>query len=282
MAGPDGKINFVGKNGGIYQLQPALPTSLANDIVLASEDGSEVYVFDSNGRHLRTLDALTGGLRRQFTYSAEGYLVSITDGYGNVTSIARSGSVPTAIDAPGGQRTALGVNGEGMMQSISNPAGETYFMAYSTGGLLQTFTDPRGNVHRFTYDARGRLVLDQDPAGGSISLARTEQPNGYTVTSTSALGRVRTYQVEQLSTGARRRTVSAPSGARTVRLVNPDGSEQTTYADGSSSTVVYGPDPRFGMLAPVPTILSMTTPSGLTRTIATTRIATFSDLTEPA
>jgi RHS repeat-associated protein len=278
--GPDGVIYFSEQvNGVIRQIRPALPKSLLTDIVIASEDGSEVYVFNSNGRHQRTLDALTGGLRHQFTYGADGYLASVTDGDGNVTSIARAGSVVAAIVAPGGQRTTLGVNADGLMQSISNPANDTHFMKYSAGGLLQEFTDPSGNVHSFTYDGLGRLVRDQDPAGGSIGLARTEQPTGYTVTSTSALGRLRIYQVEQLPTGTVRRTVTAPSGTTTVRLVNPDGSEQTTYADGSTQNVVYGPDPRFGMLAPIPASVTLTTPGGLTRTITTARTATLSDPT---
>src|SRR5258705_12654019 len=116
---------------------------------------------------------------------------------------------------------------------------------------MQTFVDPRGKVHTMTWDAVGRLIKDEDPAGGSTSLVRTEQSNGYTVTATTALGRTDTYQVEQLAGGTIRRTVTAPSGAKTVAMIGIDGSEQTTYADGGVVTIQYGPDPRWGMLAPV-------------------------------
>jgi hypothetical protein len=87
----------------------------------------------------------------------------------------------------------------------------------------------------------------------------------------------RAYQVEQLPTGAILRTVTQPSGAKTVTLINTDGSGQTTNPDGSSSAVQYGPDPRWGMLAPVASIVTLKTPGGLTRIVTTRRTVTLSD-----
>jgi RHS repeat-associated protein len=277
---PDRSL-IINLNNGFFRVlwraAPALPGFSLSEMLLPSEDGRELYTFNASGRHLTTRDSLTGALRYQFGYDAGGYLTSITDGTGNVTTIERSGATPTAIIAPGGQRTTLAVNSDGWLASVANPAGEAHNMSYSPDGLLQTFTDPRGNVHRYFYDSLGRLIRDEDPAGGSTALARTELSNGHTVSTTTALGRTRTYQVERLSTGVVRRTVTDPSGIKTVSVKNPDGSEQTTYADGSSLAVTYGPDPRFGMLAPVARSIIAKTPSGLTRTITTTRTATLAD-----
>lgn len=264
-------------NRRIRRIQPALPSVSGTDLLLPSEDGNELYIFNSSGRHLKTLDNLTGALIYQFTYSTDQSLTSITDGSGNVTTVERSGAIPTAIVAPGGQRTALNVSAAGWLQSATNPASEAHFMSYSADGLLQTFTDPRGNLHRFTYDALGRLIKDENPASGSTTLARTEQTNGYTVITKSALGRARSYQVEQLPTGTVRRTVTASGGTKTITLINTDGSEQITYADGSTRTMTYGPDPRWGMLAPVASQVIETTPGGRTRTVSTTRTATLAD-----
>ena len=101
----------------------------------------------------------------------------MTDGDGNVTTIERAGATPTAIVAPGGQRTTLSVNGDGWLSSVTNPAGEAHTMSYSADGLLQQFIDPLANIHTFTYDALGRLIKDEDPVGGSITLGahRAEQ-----------------------------------------------------------------------------------------------------------
>ena len=276
--GPDGRL-YVADYGGsrIRRIDSALPGVSTTDIVIPAEDGAELYVFNSRGRHLKTLDALTGALRVQFTYSTDGYLISVTDASGNVTTVERNGAIPTAIVAPGGQRTALAVSADGWLLSASNPANEAHSMSYSADGLLRTFTDPRTNIHRFTYDSLGRLTKDEDPAGGSTTLARTEQSNGYTVTTTSALGRTHVYQVEQLPTGTVRRTVTAPSGTQTITVINIDGSEQTTYADGGVATIKYGPDPRWGMLTPVPSSVSIQNAGGLTATATITRTATLAD-----
>src|SRR2546429_3299045 len=92
----------------------------------------------------------------QFHYDSEGNLVSVTDGSGNVTIIERSGAVPTAIIAPGGQRTALNVSSDGWLVGVSNSADEAHTMNYSADGLLQQFINPLGNTNRFTYDSLGR------------------------------------------------------------------------------------------------------------------------------
>jgi len=279
---PDGNLYIVdsGSNRVRWVGSPLLNVAVS-DILLPSEDGSDIYVFDSSGRHLKTLEALTGALRYQFGYDAEGYLISVTDADGNITTIERVGAKPTAIVAPGGQRTTLTVNGDGWLSSLTNPAGETHTMSYSADGLLQQFVDPLARVHTFTYDDLGRLIADEDPVGGSTTLSRLEGSNGYTVTTTTALGRNRLYSVETLPTGAILRSVTEPSGVRTTTLINSDGSEQITYADGTIVTVEYGPDPRWGMLAPVATKTTTVTPSGRTRIVTHQRsviLATLGDL----
>jgi RHS repeat-associated protein len=287
----------IGPNGDVFisdattervrRVQPVMPDFSVSEStdgasrLLASEDGREVYVFDGNGRHLKTLEAMTGALRYQFGYDADGYLVSVTDGSGNITHVERDGAKPKAIVAPGGQRTALEVDEAGWLSTITNPAGEAYSMTSSPEGLLQNFTEPGGAVHSFAFDDLGNLTKDTDPLGGSTTLARTEQENGYTVTATTALGRTSSYQVQVLPTRAVRRIMTTYSGATTTTLISADGSEQTTYSDGGSITTRIGPDPRWGMLTPVTTSIVATTPANLKRTVKTTRTASLANPNDP-
>ena len=104
----------------VRRVASALPGVSATDLLVASSDGTELYVFTGEGRHLRTINALTGTTLAQFTYDAGGYVVSITDGDGNVTAIQRTGALPSHR-APGGQPTTLATNTDGWLSSLTNP-----------------------------------------------------------------------------------------------------------------------------------------------------------------
>ncbi|MBK8742437.1 MAG: hypothetical protein IPM02_24415 [Betaproteobacteria bacterium] len=285
--GPDNSLYIADNfNYRVRRVRSALPGTSVDDLVIAAEDGSEVYVFSSAGRHLRTQDALTGATRFQFAYDSAGRLATITDGSGNVTTLERdAGGNPTAIVAPFGQRTVLTVQAEGYLASIANPAGETVQFTYNSGaaeGLLATLTDPRGNLHHFFYDALGRLYRDENPAGGVTLLARNDiTARHYAVTVTKASGLATTYEVEALATGDERRTRIDPSGAQTVSLLHADGSRQVTYPDGTVSNIVAGPDPRFGMQAPIVKSRTVTKPGGYASTRTLTRTTTLSDPSDP-
>lgn len=280
--GADGTLYLADlSNNRIRAVHPVLPDYALSDVLLSSEDGHELYLFNSNGRHLKTLDALTGAIRYQFGYDENGYLTSVSDGSGNITNIERYGSIASAIVAPGGQRTVLNVSSDGWLLSVMNPAGEAFAMDYTVDGLLKTFTEPGANVHHFTYNYDRRLIKDENPAGGSTSLARTGLENGYAVTTTTELGATHIYQVEQLPTGAVLRTTTAPGGARTVTQINPDSSEQTTYADGTIITTTYDPDPRWGMLAPRVSKRLRKAPDGKTETVTTHRVVSLDTDTDP-
>jgi RHS repeat-associated protein len=252
-----------------------------SNISIASEDGSQLYRFNSTGKHLQTLSTLTGAILYNFSYDSAGRLAQITDGDGNVTTIERNASGdPTGILGPYGQRTTLGLDANGYLANITNPASETVRLAYTSDGLLTSFTDPKGDTSTITYDAQGRLIRDEDPEGGFSALGRTENRKDYEVTQTTALGRVTRYKVERLSTGDTRRVSTSPTGAQTELIIGPDGSRQLTDPEGTITTMVEGPDPRFGMQSPLPTAITSVSPGGISDTFSMNREVTLSDPTD--
>jgi RHS repeat-associated protein len=286
--GPDGalylsNVSNVGTtfDGRVRKLAAPFPAFPPGTILIPSVSGSEVYAFDSTGRHLQTLDGLTGAPRYTFGYDGAGRLTSVTDGANNVTRINHDAAGnPTTIVSPFGQTTTLGVDPNGYLQSVTNPAGEVYHFSSDPNGLLLTFEDPQHNQHQFTYDELGRLIQDQDPAGGSTTLTRVDGADGFSVTLTSALNRTATYQLTQAADGTTSVTVTGPNGLAATVVIGTDGSQMLTYPDGTTVTLHPTPDPRWGMLAPVPG-LTLKLPSGGQVVELHTRSATLADPTNP-
>jgi RHS repeat-associated protein len=276
--GRDGNAYIsLGTNGVILKTEPLFLPSGSGEIVNPSEDGTQGYVFAA-GRHVRTVDTVTGATLLSFAYDQRGCLVAVTDAIGEVTRIERdvNGS-PTAIVAPGGQRTVVEVR-DGVLVRVANPAGESYQFTYRDF-LLASRRDPRGMLAEFTYDANGRLTRDADAAGGFISLVQSGAADDYTVERTSAEGRTFRYALQLRPDRAEERTTTDPAGLQ-VHSVRRDGSTITDYPDGTTETVTETADPRFGSIAPVSSAVTRL-PSGKTLVTQHTRAAQLSDRNNP-
>jgi YD repeat-containing protein len=282
---PDGDLLLADQgDNSVRRVGSALPGFAGTDIALASVDGSELYRFDANGRHLRTLDALTGATLFRFTYDAADGLAQVEEGEeeGNLTTIERDADRgPVALVAPDGQRTEVTLDPEGYLATVTNPAGESVAALYRPDGLLRELTDPRGNAHRFEYeDATGRLRLDAD-AGGSSAFARADTDEGFGVTSLSALLREERYQVERLPTGGEQRVNSCCGGVAATEQIATDGSRTITSPDGTATRLEFGPDPRWGMQAPLDRAVTVTTPGGHMLKLATEDEVRLADSANP-
>jgi YD repeat-containing protein len=279
--GPDRALYIADSRNERVRKVVSLPGFQLSDILIASEDGSEVYLFNGAGQHQRTFNALTGATRYSFAYDANEHLTTVTDGDGNATTIEHDANGnPTAIVGPFGQRTTVTVDANRYLASVSDPAGGTFQMGYTPDGLLRQFTDPNGHSSIMTYDPLGRLAHDSDAAGGFTTLVRTDADRSYTVSRSTALNGTTTYQIDNLTTGNERRVNTFPDGTQTELLIGTDGSRKTTLADGTVINLLQGPDPRFSMLTPLAKNLSVTT-GGLTSTLTTGRTATLADPQNP-
>lgn len=282
--GPDDSLYVSDQlNYRVRKVGLALVGFSTEDIGIPSEDGALFYVFDGSGRHLRTLNALTGATLFEFGYNIDGLLVQVMDGDGNVTVIERNGDGnATAVIGPYGQRTTLNVNDAGFLAMATNPAGESHQFIYNEDGLLFEMRDPRTQLYAFNYDPLGLLTQDADPAGGTQSLARTELSQGYLVTHTTELDRTTLYQVETLPSTNEVWTTTAPDNTQTETTISyRDANVATTYADGTMTSSQDGADPRFGMLATVQKGQTVNTPGGLNYNSSTQRMATLQDEHNP-
>ena len=91
------------------------------------------------------------------------------------------------------------------------------------------------------------------------------------------MGRTTTYGVQRLIEGDQKWQVTAPDGTKVISHIFPSGfSTQSTQPDGTVQSQAEGPDPRFGMLAPI--TQSYTVKTGpLTSSLSTRRTVNLAD-----
>lgn len=253
---PTARTLYLGDGRRRSQWQLGDAPKYQDNYLLTAEDGSEVFVFDPTGRHLKTLKPVTGALKYVFGYDAAGSLVSIADGAGNKTLIRRDGSEhATAIVSPYSQTTALSMDGNGFLNGVKNPRGDAAKFTYDESGLIVSRADANNNVFRYSYDPAGRLISESDPAGGSWSLSRSDINSGYGVTMTSAMGQKKSFQVGSPTFPGEQFSTTWSNGLKaTTAKAQKDGqlTMNTALPDGASQALNLGPDPRWGLQAPIP------------------------------
>jgi RHS repeat-associated protein len=267
------------------RISPALAGLGPSQFMASSEDGRQVFTFDGKGRHLQTLDALTGAMRYAFGYDSGGRIASVTDASGSVTTFEHDASgKPTRVVGPFGHTTTIATDTNGYVSSVTNPAGEATAMTYSAtqAGLLESRTDAAGNAVQLGYDAEGRLVNAVNAAGGTVQLAPTGTPSDLLVTRSTGLGASSSYQVEATGPSAQRRTHTFADGTRAVQASDFDGAvETTTLPDGTATSTQRAADPRLGVSSVFTGSIAVQSPSGLGFRQSATRAFTLLDPENP-
>ena len=279
--GPDGSLYVVSQTA-VVRVGQSLPNAALTDLSVASEDGAELYRFDRLGRHLSTLDTLTGAELRRFGYDDAGLLTQVTERGRRTTLIERGpGGAARAIVSPYGVRTELELDADGYLSLVTDALGQSTALEYAEGGLLTRLVDSRGGEHVYTYDEGGRLIADRDPNGGTQTLTSSVEDGARVITHTTATGRSLRHVQRTSAGGGTEQRKEDPAGAVQSSARNADGSELTTFADGTRVETRLGPDPRFGGLSPFNRSSVVQLPSGLESEVTQTRTTELADSQNP-
>lgn len=279
---PDGGVYVVDTgNNRVREVARAEASANGAEFLVPAADGGRLFEFSSAGRHLRTLDAVTGVTLIRFGYDDGGRLLGIEDAAGNRTTVSRSvAGAARAIRGPYGQDTGLEFDDNGYLQAVIDPATHAWRMEYAPGGLLSAYIDRNGNRAEYAYEADGRLQRDVDPAGGGWRLNRTSAAESYRVAMTSGEGRIHRFDVSYPAGGGRRQLSIGADGTETITEFSATRTT-VTGADGTVSVTTEGPDPRFGLLSPHPVRTAITLPQGLVSLTETTRAVQLSNPADP-
>ncbi len=210
-------------------------------LLVTPDDLTDVHLLDADGRHVRSLDAVTGFERRRFEYDG-GLLRALIDG--GRTRFERAGSGPMeAIVAPDGRRSLLETDDAGRLTGFVDPDRSRWAMRYDERGALVEFRTPADGVYSFAYDEDGRLVEWIDPAGARTSLARRSVGAGQTVSRVGPVHESETFEWISRPGGARRRSATCCGEGERIEERSVDGGLRVTEPDGTVRLIRVAADP---------------------------------------
>jgi RHS repeat-associated protein len=269
--GSDGAL-FIATGTTVYKVAPGL-TELAktNDSLIPAEDGRTLYRFDSRGKHLETINAVTGVTELRFDYEKDsGLLTAITDKNNLVTKIVRDDEgVPGTIIGPFGQRTNLDIF-EGDLKSITDPLDRTVSLEYADG-LLSKVVSPEGAERVFKYDDDGLGLLRKvtDPSGYFEEYEPAALPPGVEPGIGNVALTVRTPG------GTETKYTTTQSGEVINRIIQAAGVDEASstdaitsvplrLVDGTRMVKTFNADTGLGSQVLIPADETITTPGGRT------------------
>ncbi|MCY4730030.1 hypothetical protein KY092_05590 [Natronomonas gomsonensis] len=231
-------------------------------------------------RHEETVNTLTGGTLWDLGYDDEGRVEAFVDAYGNETTVERTADGRlAAIESPTGQRTTFETDANGYLSTVTLPDGRQIALDFTELGLLTRAEDPADNENTFSYGKAGRLTDRTDPTGATTSFVRSTISDGARIKRISPEMREVTHTSEW-DDGDRLFTTECCGGTSSSTRLTTGEQWKVTRRDGGSRTLSQGPDPRFGMAAPVTEKAVEVSPSGretVTKTDRTVSLADDSD-----
>ncbi len=279
---PDGSLLFAGGLPGslIGEVRPVLPGATTTQFSVASPDGESLITYDGDGRPATVHDTLTGATTATYSYDAQGRLQTVTTDAGTLTVMRDSNGNPTGMVAPTGYTTQLTTDAQGHLASLTDPSsGQTTKLTTTDDGMLTEVDVPDGK-HTFTYGDGGYLTKDTGPDGRTVTLSRSETSNTRTVAVSVDGSAATSYKISWTPDDQVTREIDAPGEKPSVEI-DSGNTVQTTTPDGVVTAVSSGPDPRFGMQAPVPVSVTITEPGGRVTSYSEARSVALSDSSNP-
>lgn len=173
--------------------------------------------------------------RYQEAYDANGFLLSITNTHGQVTTLTYStASTPTNVSPVAG-----------LLLTVTDPQGRVLSFTYNSQGNVAKVTQPDGGSLGYAYDANGNLVAVTYPDSKTRQYVYNETSlTGGTSLPNALTGDIDEAGVRFTSIGYNSQgqaTMSTlPSGVELTQVAyNSDGTTSVTYPTGAQTTLNF-------------------------------------------
>jgi len=168
------------------------------------------YTYTPAGKLTKIIEAHNNGetITQEYEYDADGYVVSMKDGRGNITTCGYSyeqsetdGDISydyniKKVTTPEGNITTYAYDAMGNKISETDSEGSTTSYTYDFRGNVIKKTDALGDEWNYSYDKRGRLVEVINPYYGKNTY--TYDVDGNVLTETDENGNVTSYTYDAM------------------------------------------------------------------------------------
>ncbi|MCM1524507.1 MAG: polymorphic toxin-type HINT domain-containing protein [Ruminococcus sp.] len=188
----DGTVYYFDSEGNVNRIADTNGNTIeiTHDGIIHS--GGKSIVFDRDGSDRITSITSPTGKRVEYTYDANGDLVSVKDVSGNYTKFEYDGHYITNIIAPNGVSVSRNIyDDNGRLIKTVDSDGNEIIYDHDIDGRQEMITDRNGNVTLYIYDDKGNILSQTDPNGNTVKNSYDE--NGNLDKTIDALGNVTDY-----------------------------------------------------------------------------------------
>jgi YD repeat-containing protein len=239
--------------------------SLENNITTISL-GDESYIFDSNNLHISTKDNFTNKTLYTFIYNTNNKLISVADSFNNITTLQRdTNDIVSSITAPHGQINYIYVDESGDLINVTYEDNSNYSFTYEDH-LMVNETEPNGNEFIHEFDENGKVTRVIDAEQGIWNFTNTSYDTYKETIVQKAEGDTISYKDYFLSDGSLVTLTTTASKDTFNSSSSVDGTKQSSNVCGVKTSISYQADKDPITHKMVPNTITVTTPSGLSKT----------------
>jgi RHS repeat-associated protein len=221
------------------------------------------YKFDSEGKHIATIDLDTGKELIRFNYNELDQLINMVDQFGNTIVINHDneGKVESIV-APDGQTTGLYINNLNNLKS-TNYENNTEFVFTYEGSLLTEKLDRNGNTFVHKFDDNGRVTQTTDVEGGQWDFFDDKTQYGENRYGfNTAEGQLYETIRSVLENGDIQKVTTHKDGSIVTQILQADQLKETILSKGVSTVIDKVIDEK--TQDETPSVITVTQPNGLT------------------
>ena len=179
------------------------------NVVISKLNEQELFIFDQQGRHLETRDAILGHVIHKFHYDpSNGKLISISDRFLSNTRFEYEGNNLSKIVSPFGVETIVNVV-DGKIASALDPEDKSYIVTYNDQDLIGSFKSSNDVETTFFYNTDGELVAEEKNNGLIQSFTKIISANFTEMVKYVGYGLDRRIQILTTQNGTEINTIDA-------------------------------------------------------------------------